>query len=1046
MLKFMASRDEYVKRGFGLSRSAIADQYCKCSVCVQAKMKSTQIRSLVDKSRFEIGKMWYVDLSGPFVESLIRKNVYMAVFVDSAARLIISYYMRSKEGIEVAKVLQLFVAEYLISPRFDKTKAFIFLQSDNGEFADKKIKLLSWKSGIVQRYSAPYHSVSNGPVERAILKIKEMGKAFLIEKSMPQEYWEFSARMAVYVLNRTPYKYRNKWQEDAVSKFFGVVADYTRFKIPFSVAYVLKPPNELRKDWGPRACEGVLVGISDSTYTVFVPEFNRLFESSNVTIDEAATRSDSSGLHGTTQHFPFKRAYELTDFMYLVGTEHIDDENGLKYRVVKVRLQRLRHGSFVVVDRMLVGGSEWDTIFALDAAVSTGPFPAHLLQSGLPVRPATGEHQPERIVTVVSDQPTGCTNAVRTDDSTAPYQPPNSQSEHERLSQRVNKRLKGPSPQPMYLPKDTRKSTRLSSKPPINFHLSKLTLVESHQVDGEVLSYYIPKRYAQAIACEDAEHWLAAMTSELKGLQEAECWIIEPMPLGAIALPCKWVYDVKTDDMGRLIRYKARLVVCGNRQREGVDFSETFSPTVSWDSVRLFLALTVKFGLVPLQLDINMAYLYALIDEGLVIYMRPPPGMDVPDGYFLRLLKRLYGFKQSGRNWNHLIHQKLEEAGFMRIDEDACVYMRVRDGKITLLLIYVDDILCSASSKDLLAELLAYLRSLFKLKVMGVPTNIHMAPSQLLGIQLVWGDDFKSVQINASKIVNELLVESWDNYGKDAVAHRTPMEPNLRLAESDQLKEPVDEDDIAMQSKYRHIVGVLIFLVTTCRVELSFALCVLSRSMKNPGRAHYKAAQHVLAYLSNKADLGIAYYHDGNRFPYAYADADFGSDETRRAYMGYMFILAGGPISWKCKMSDAIPLSTCEAEILSVHAAHKACQHAIFLKKFLESIGAETREMQICTRRRSELLEPVLIYEDNKAAISWSQNPVSMTKMKHIDRDLKWIRKAVEEKTIVFEWIKSEKQLADVFTKAVTVLIFEHLLPMYMITKAVFMKNNRRHR
>jgi hypothetical protein len=66
--------------------------------------------------------------------------------------------------------------------------------------------------------------------------------------------------------------------------------------------------------------------------------------------------------------------------------------------------------------------------------------------------------------------------------------------------------------------------------------------------------------------------------------------------------------------------------------------------------------------------------------------------------------------------------------------------------------------------------------------------------------------------------------------------------------------------------------------------------------------------------------------------------------------------------------------------------------------------------------------------------------------MKHIDRDLKWIRKAVEEKTIVFEWIKSEKQLADVFTKAVTALVFEHLLPMYMITKAVFMKNNRRQR
>ena len=62
------------------------------------------------------------------------------------------------------------------------------------------------------------------------------------------------------------------------------------------------------------------------------------------------------------------------------------------------------------------------------------------------------------------------------------------------------------------------------------------------------------------------------------------------MPSGAVSLPCKWVYDVKTDSLGRLIKYKAHLVV-GHWQVERLDFTETFSPAVSWDSVRHFYHL-----------------------------------------------------------------------------------------------------------------------------------------------------------------------------------------------------------------------------------------------------------------------------------------------------------------------------------------------------------------------------------------------------------------------------------------------------------------------
>ena len=100
------------------------------------------------------------------------------------------------------------------------------------------------------------------------------------------------------------------------------------------------------------------------------------------------------------------------------------------------------------------------------------------------------------------------------------------------------------------------------------------------------------------------------MEEELAGLEDAGCFEVEILPEGANS---KWVFTVKTDSLGRLVRFKVRLVGGGHKQQEGVNFVETFSPTVSCDSVRLFLALTVTHNLVPLQLDVDLAYLYGNI-------------------------------------------------------------------------------------------------------------------------------------------------------------------------------------------------------------------------------------------------------------------------------------------------------------------------------------------------------------------------------------------------------------------------------------------------
>ena len=396
----------------------------------------------------------------------------------------------------------------------------------------------------------------------------------------------------------------------------------------------------------------------------------------------------------------------------------------------------------------------------------------------------------------------------------------------------------------------------------------------------------------------------------------------------------------------------------------------------------------------------------------------------------------MYGLKQAGRNWNKLIHSVLTSAGFVRIDEDACVYIRHRgNGDVVLLLLYVDDILLAASNTDLLHEFVSFLRSHFKLKLLGVPIDVGLsrtqAPTQLLGLQLTWGEGFRSVHISAEKLVREVVRDFYES--KSSEPKQVPICPNHRLTKADCI--PVDRSNTAevkrMQADYRSIVGVCVFLVTTCRLDISYAVSMLAQYMSKPGYAHYKAAQYLLSYLSGTTNLGIAYYSTGNRKPYAYADADFGADESRRARVGSVFMLAGGPIHWSSKLTEEIPLSTCESEIRSIGAAYGPTRYCVWLCRFMEdicykepgepgriSIGLSPEVVLDGFDLSIDVDEPFVIWEDNRAAIDYAKNPSNSKRMRHLDRSLKWIRQEVGKGTVELRWIETKDQLADVFTKA----------------------------
>eukprot|EP00873_Tetraselmis_striata_P001952 jgi/Tetstr1/422216/TSEL_013068.t1 len=205
----------------------------------------------------------------------------------------------------------------------------------------------------------------------------------------------------------------------------------------------------------------------------------------------------------------------------------------------------------------------------------------------------------------------------------------------------------------------------------------------------------------------------------------------EPITLKqALSGPFKeqWAQAVESEfnsleKQGTIARFKARLVVQGCRQRHGIDYAETFAPTVKFTTIRVLFAIAVQYGWNIHQVDVDTAFLYAPVEEE--IYMRPPPGYEQYDArgrpMVLRLLKSLYGLKQSPRNWHNTLHKFLVCYGFQQLKSDPGAYVYWQGGQlICILVVYVDDMIFAFKDAVWAADFKTALGARFDIKDLGV--------------------------------------------------------------------------------------------------------------------------------------------------------------------------------------------------------------------------------------------------------------------------------------------------------------------------------------
>ncbi|KAK1661183.1 hypothetical protein QYE76_049342 [Lolium multiflorum] len=438
----------------------------------------------------------------------------------------------------------------------------------------------------------------------------------------------------------------------------------------------------------------------------------------------------------------------------------------------------------------------------------------------------------------------------------------------------------------------------------------------------------VPTTFRQAM--QDPQ-WRAAMSDEYQALVNNNTWSLVPRPPRANIVTGKWIFRQKFHSDGTLARNKARWVVRGYSQRPGIDYEETFNPVVKPATIRLVLHIAVSSSWPIRQLDVKNAFLHGSLDE--VVYCQQPPGFvdaSRPD-HVCRLHKSLYGLKQAPRAWYHRFASYIATLGFVASATDTSLFVLHSAAHTAYLLLYVDDIIVTASSTSFLEGLLARLHSEFAMTDLG---DLHY----FLGMKVSRSSAGLFLSQRHSASDGELLPDATD---------------------------------------YRSIVGGLQYLTLT-RPDLSYAVQQACLHMHAPRTSHLALVKRVLRYVRGTLEFGLQLHASSSTALLAYSDADWaGCPDSRRSTSGYCVYCGDSLISWSSKRHTTVSRSSAEAEYRAVAHAVAECCWLRLLQELHRPLSSAT---VVC---------------DNVSAIYMSSNPVQHKRTKHIEIDIHFVREKV---------------------------------------------------
>ncbi|KAF5788317.1 putative RNA-directed DNA polymerase [Helianthus annuus] len=544
---------------------------------------------------------------------------------------------------------------------------------------------------------------------------------------------------------------------------------------------------------------------------------------------------------------------------------------------------------------------------------------------------------------------------------------------------------------------------RRSSRPkrPTNFDDYVTYLNEA---DLDLGKYNDPTSYNEAIGSDKSLEWNKAMIDELDSMKKNDVWKLVELPKGVKPVGCKWVFKTKLDPNGNVERYKARLVAKGYTQKEGIDYQETFSPVSRKDSLRIVMALVAHFDLELHQMDVKTAFLNGDLHED--VFMTQPEGFK-PKGQehlVCKLQKSIYGLKQASRQWYLKFDEIMKKQGFIKNQVDQCTYLKMSGSNFAILVLYVDDILLASNSLDLLHESKRLLSQNFDMKDLG-------EASYVIGIEIHRDRTNGILGLSQKAYIDRVLTRYNMQQCSPSVA---PVVKGDVFGSFQCPKTEVEKEQMRL-IPYASVVGSLMYAQVCTRPDIAYIAGMLGRYQSNPGLDHWKAAKKVLRYLQGTKDYKLTYRRTDNLEVVGYSDSDFAKcKDDKKSTSGYIFMLAGGPISWKSHKQQLTTTSTMMAEYVAVYNA--TC-HGMLLRNLITGLKVV-----------NSISRPLKIYCDNSAAVSFSNSNSSSGAGLYLDTKFLFVRERVEENNLCIEHISTKDMLADPMTKGLPPRTFQDLV------------------
>ncbi len=457
-------------------------------------------------------------------------------------------------------------------------------------------------------------------------------------------------------------------------------------------------------------------------------------------------------------------------------------------------------------------------------------------------------------------------------------------------------------------------------------------------------------------------------------------------------LPLLWVFKYKFDEDGHLSKFKARICVRGDLQYSTKD---NYAATLACKTFRALMAITAAFDLEIVQLDAVNAFLNSDIDEE--VYVDFPEGFK-RSGRTLLLLKALYGLKQAPLLWYQHLHGTLVALGLKQVDGVDCL---LTNGWL-IVFFYVDDIilLFPRHKSDDFEAFYEQLKARYGLRRMP-------EANWFLGIRITRNREILRLSLSQDSYIEKLSAKFHVN--GDKLRHSsTPLsEDDLRPHEGKATAQEI--------LGYQQKIGSLNFAAVYTRPDIAKACSVLSQFLVNPSPIHLAAADRVLAYLDRTKDLSLVY--DGlyqGKVLEIFGDAAYANHHDRKSSDGILFSLYGGPIDWRASKQTTVTTSSTEAELLTLSRTGK---DTLWWRHFFRNINFSVDEA-------------FAIQCDNTATIRLicATRPQLSTKLRHVEIHHFWLRQFVQRGDIVVEWVPSQENKADGFTKALSRQNFEKFI------------------